>query len=231
MIVRIVSSFNFLGIVQKANGSAYLETSGTKLTCSVFGPRDYVRKHDFSSSGKLTCELSFVPFARKERCDTGSKSLDKLNAEYSSVITESLISAVCLNSYPKSQIDVYINVLEDDGNTLSYGIVAAAIALADAGIEMTDLVTSSSLVFNDDFYCLDPTESEQCSKNIIGKMTVAYLPSLNQISCLLQDGEVDVDKSVGMINTCIEGCLRMHELMKDCLVSSHSVVNEKLLNS
>lgn len=164
-----------------------------------------------------------MPFARKER-SIELRSDDKLSSEYSSVIAESLVSAVCLDSYPKSQIDVYINVLEDDGNTLSYAIVAASIALAEAGIEMTDLVTASSLIFNKDgSYCLDPTEIEQCSKDVTGKMTVAYLPSLNQISCLLQDGEINVDQSVEMINACIEGCLRMHELMKDCLVCSSTV--------
>lgn len=139
------------------------------------------------------------------------------------MVAESLVSAICLESYPKSQIDVYINVLEDDGNTLSYAIVAASVALAEAGIEMTDLVTASSLIFNDELYCLDPTESEQCSKDVKGKLMVAYLPSLNQISCLLQDGDVAVESSVEMINTCIEGCLRIHELMKDCLIRSSKV--------
>ena len=206
--------------MQKANGSAYVETSGTKLVCSVYGPRDKHRKHDFSSKGHMTCVLSYAPFSRAERVSSGHQ--DALSKEYSSLITEALQCAVCLNSYPKAQIDVYINVLEDNGNTLSHAIVAASVAIADAGIEMLDLVTSCSLVFNDKVTCIDPDNIEALHPDINGSLTVAYLPSLNQISCLLKDGEQDVDESITVINTCIEACLRVHEIMKECLVRSAS---------
>lgn len=202
------------GVVQKANGSAYLETSGTKLTCAVYGPRDYIKRHEFRSSGKLSCNLSFAPFSRKQRF---TDIRDTLSAEYSNFIADALISAVSLDAYPKSQIDVYINVLEDNGNTLSYAIMAAAVALADAGIEMVDLVTSTSLVFNDKLSCLDPDANEETNSDMNGHMTVAYLPSLNKISCMLQNGELDVEQSIRFVNTCLEGCLRVHAVMKDCL--------------
>lgn len=192
-----------------------METSGTKLTCSVFGPRDYIKRHEFRSSGKLTCNLSFAPFSRPQRF---TDIRDSLSTEYSNFIADSLISAVCLETYPKSQIDVYINVLEDNGNTLSYAIIAASVALANAGIEMVDLVTSASLVFNDNTSCLDPDAFEQTHSSMYGSMSVAYLPSLNKVSCLLQDGALDVENSISMVNKCLEGCLRVHCVMKECLL-------------
>jgi len=205
------------GIVQKANGSSYIETSGTKLVCAVYGPRDHIRKHDFSSKGHVTCSLTYSPFSRKERIidhnDTQSKEL-------SSIIVEALSSAICIESYPKAFIDIYINVLEDNGNALSHAIIASSIALADAGIEMLDLVTSSSMVFNDKIECLDPTAKELNHPSIVGSLTLGYLPSLNQISCLLKDGEQSVDKDVMCVTTCIKSCLRVHSVMKDCLVES-----------
>lgn len=206
--------------MERANGSAYLETSGTKLTCAVYGPRDYIKRHEFRSSGKLTCHMSFAPFSKPRRF---TDIRDSLSSEYSNFIAESLVSAVCLDAYPKSQIDVYINVLEDNGNTLSHAITAASVALADAGIEMLDLVTSSSLVFNDATVCLDPDAAEQSHRDVDGKMSVAYLPSLNKVSCLLQDGAVDVDRSVDLVNQCLEGCLRIHSVMKECLLRASSV--------
>jgi len=211
------------GVVQSANGSAYLETSGTKLTCAVYGPRDYAKRHQFRSSGKLTCSLTFAPFSKPQRF---TEIRDSLSTEYSNFIADSLMSAVCLDAYPKSQIDVYVNVLEDNGNTLSYAITAASVALADAGIEMVDLVTSSSLVFNDDVFCLDPDSSEQKHKDVYGKMSIAYLPSLNKISCLLQDGAAVVERSIELVNTCLEGCLRVHDVMKECLLKAPNTDEE-----
>ena len=215
--------FNQTGVVQRANGSAYLETSGTKLTCAVYGPRDYVKRHEFRSSGKLTCHMSFAPFSKANQRFTDIR--DSLSTEYSNFITDSLVSAVCLDAYPKSQIDVYINVLEDNGNTLSYAITAASVALADAGIEMVDLVTSASLVFNRDAALLDPDANEE-QAGTDGTMSLAYLPSLNKVSCLLQDGVADVARSVDLVNTCLEGCLRVHGVMKECLLRASSSLDD-----
>ena len=93
--------------------------------------------------------------------------------------------------------------------------MASSVALADAGIEMVDLVTPSSLVFND----IDPTLKERLHPSIIGSLTIAYLPLLNQVSCLTKDGEQSIDDSIASVNKCIEAYLWLHFLMKDCLVS------------
>ena len=138
--------------------------------------------------------------------------------EYSNLICKALHHAICLESYPKALIDVYINIIEENGTTLSHAIMAASIALADAGIQMLDIVTSCSLVYNDELSLIDPINSELHHPDIYGRLTVAYLPSLNQVSGLIKDGEQDVDESIGAINACIEGCLRVHSVMKECLV-------------
>lgn len=49
-------------------------------------------------------------------------------------------------SYPKASVDVYCVVLEADGGELAVATTAAALALADAGIELCDLVAACSLV-------------------------------------------------------------------------------------
>ena len=48
--------------------------------------------------------------------------------------------------YPKSQIDVFITVLEDDGSSLAAAITCAGLAVADAAIDMFDVIVGSSLV-------------------------------------------------------------------------------------
>ena len=55
--------------------------------------------------------------------------------------------------------------------------MASSVALADAGIEMVDFLTPSSLVFND----MDPTLKERLHPSIVGSLTIAYLPLFNQV--------------------------------------------------
>ena len=81
------------------------------------------------------------------------------------MMTNSLAVSVRVDKYPKSSIDVYVLVLQNDGGTLksllsfiysltinsSLGALSAAIscaslAIADAGIEMVDLVPACNAV-------------------------------------------------------------------------------------
>jgi exosome complex component MTR3 len=62
------------------------------------------------------------------------------------LMVQALEVSVMLEKYPKSVIDCYILVLESDGGALSASITCASMALANAGIEMYDLVAASSAV-------------------------------------------------------------------------------------
>ena len=48
--------------------------------------------------------------------------------------------------YPKSQIDVYVTILEDDGCTLAAALTVSGLALADAAIQMFDNLVGASVV-------------------------------------------------------------------------------------
>ncbi len=50
--------------------------------------------------------------------------------------------------YPKSQLDVFITVLEDDGSALSAALTCASLALADGGVHMFDILLGTSVVSN-----------------------------------------------------------------------------------
>jgi len=58
---------------------------------------------------------------------------------------------VRLEAFPKSEVDVFVIVLQDAGAALAAAITAASLALADAAVEMYDLVTACSAVSVDAF--------------------------------------------------------------------------------
>ena len=66
--------------------------------------------------------------------------------ELSAALASALSGAVRRATFPKASVDVYAVVLEADGGELAVATSAAALALADAGIELGDLVSACSVV-------------------------------------------------------------------------------------
>lgn len=64
------------------------------------------------------------------------------------LIQQSLTPAVRLELLPKSTIDIFLVVIENDGieGCVASGSIAASTALAHAGIEMLGLVVACSAV-------------------------------------------------------------------------------------
>ncbi|XP_072374727.1 N-lysine methyltransferase setd6 isoform X2 [Scyliorhinus torazame] len=149
------------GLVSQADGSVYAEYGRSKVLCAVYGPRESDRKEERRLSGAtLGCEFRFAPFSCKMRAAWIQGTLEK---EYSSIMEQSLQPAICLHKYPRSQIEVYVMVLENDGSTLAAALTCASIALAEAGIEMFDVVVGCSLRQCGDVSLLDPSAAEEYS--------------------------------------------------------------------
>jgi exosome complex component MTR3 len=66
--------------------------------------------------------------------------------EMSAVMQTALEAAVRFESFPKSVLDVFCTILEAGGSELAAAITAASAAIADAGVEMNDLVTACEVV-------------------------------------------------------------------------------------
>ncbi|XP_075998739.1 exosome complex component MTR3 [Genypterus blacodes] len=205
------------GLVSQAKGSAYMEAGSTKLICCVYGPKETERKDETDMKcGRLTTDMRFAPFSCPVR---GSWIQGSQEKDLSLMLHESLQPAVCLRKYPRSQIDVNVMVLEHNGSVLAHAVTCASLALADAGIEMYDLVIGCSIHQDGDSYVADPTYMEEngCgsrSKDNQGGLTVAFLPSLNQISGLQSDGEMYEETLTAGVRTCIEGCYKLYPVIQ-----------------
>ncbi|XP_072925756.1 exosome complex component MTR3 [Hemitrygon akajei] len=211
------------GLVSQADGSVYAECGRSKVLCAVYGPRNGERKEERRLSGAtLSCEFRFAPFSCKERAAWIQSNLEK---EYSLIMEQSLQPAICLHKYPRSQIEVYVVVLENDGSTLAAALTCASMALAEAGIEMYDVVVGCSLRQCGAISLLDPTVAEEfsaasCRGLDNGSVTVALLPTLNQISGLVSKGEWEEQTSVEAIKCCVEGCQKLYSVVQQCLTKS-----------
>lgn len=97
------------------------------------------------------------------------------------------------------QLDVYVMALEADGNmaSLAAGITCASIAIADAGIEMYDLVSCCSAGITEKTISLDLTEQEQ--EKADAQVVVALMSNLNEITFVNQISSMTMEQSIKVI--------------------------------
>jgi exosome complex component MTR3 len=67
--------------------------------------------------GQLNCEFKFATFSCPQRRPHQADMMDK---DYSVLLMDALEPAVCLEKYPKSVVDVFVTVLENDGSGMVY---------------------------------------------------------------------------------------------------------------
>ena len=98
--------------------------------------------------------------------------------EISKVIKEALEPAVMLDKFPRTAVDVFIEVLQADGGTRCAALSAASVALADAGIPMKDMVAACAAGKVADTVILDVNNEEDQAGQ--ADMPIGYMPSLEK---------------------------------------------------
>ncbi len=129
------------GIVPEADGSAFIEWGGNKIICGVYGPRECIPKHAANPyRAVIKCRYMMSPFASLE--EHGRSGPSRRSTELSKVIREVFENVVLAKEFPNTQIELYMDVLQADGGTRTASITVAAVALANAGIPMKDMVSA-----------------------------------------------------------------------------------------
>jgi len=202
------------GIISQASGSAYLEFQNCKIVAAVYGPRQ-TSKMEFSERGKLNCEFKHMSFACEKR---RNYQQDKEEKEFSTLMDQALEVSVMLDKYPKSVVDIFVTIIQADGSVLSSAITCASMALADAGVEMFDLVASCTVATVSGQVVLDPTSAEEVQQT--SSITIAYMPSLNEVTQLVQSGVLEHSNAKEAMDLCIDGCSKLYTIMRENLIHS-----------
>jgi exosome complex component RRP41 len=132
---------------------------------------------------------------------------------------EALEPALMLEDYPRAAIDVYVEVLQSDGGSRCAGITAASVALADAGINMRDLVAACAAGKVDDQIVLDIKDTED--KEGGADLPVAYMPRLEQVTLLQLDGKLTQDQFNECLDKAISGCKMVYDIQRQALMQKY----------
>ncbi|GAB4316926.1 MAG: exosome complex exonuclease Rrp41 [Methanobacteriaceae archaeon] len=201
------------GVLERADGSAYLEFGGNKVLVAVYGPREFhIRRFQKPDQAVVRCRYNMAPFSVDDRKRPGP---DRRSVEISKITSEALTPAVFLEKYPRSTIDVFIEVLEAEGGTRCAGITAASVAMADAGIPMKDMVVACAAGKADDNVVLDLSEKED--KEGQADLPVAIMPRTGEITLIQMDGNLSSEEFEKALDLAIEGCKKISEIQKEAL--------------
>ncbi len=135
--------------------------------------------------------------------------------EISKVIKEALKPAVMLERFPRTVVDVFIEVLQADGGSRCAALDAASVALADAGIPMRDMVSAIASGKVADTIVLDVNNEEDQAGQ--ADMPVGYMPNLGKITLIQLDGILTQDEYKKCVQTAIDGCKLVYEIQKKAL--------------
>jgi len=200
-----------MGVLKRSDGSAYYVQGNTRVLVAVYGPREVElrgkAKHDRAI---INCEYSMATFSTGERKKKNKR--DRRSIEISLIIKQVFEAVIMTELAPRSQIDIYIQVLQADGGTRCAAINAATLALIDAGIPMRDFVVACSAGCFEGVPLLDLNYIED-SSTVSPDMPVAILPKSNKITMLQMDSKLPLETFEKVLKCAVEGCHKIHEIL------------------
>ena len=215
------------GVIAEADGSAFFQIGKTAAYAAVYGPRELFPKFmQNQKQGILRCNYSMMPFSGMgERVRPGPSRRSK---EISLVTEQALISAIDLTEFPNAVVDVFIELPQTDAGSRCAGICAAAIALADAGITMKDLVSAVSVGVVEDKILVDLDYAEEAhEEGHVADIPVAMLPSSGQVTLLQMDGIVEPEQLKKAIGLARDACLKIREKQQEALLNKYRDLTKK----
>ncbi|PKC02311.1 ribosomal protein S5 domain 2-like protein [Rhizophagus irregularis] len=196
-------------VLSQADGSAYIEQGNTKCLAAVYGPREARTKAQvLHNRANINVEISLAPFSMEER-KKRSKS-DKRILEIASAVKQTFEPIIMTELYARSQIDIYLQILQFDGGTVQICINAATLAIIDAGIPMKDYVCACSAGCIDDEPVLDLNHLEESNTP---ELTVALLPKNDKITLLQMESRLHIDKFQQVMEMAAKGCKEIHTVL------------------
>lgn len=231
-------------------GSSLVELGHTKVLCGV--SLNFTHPDAPLDRGMLECKVQFAPHIGIEASHQRSQAVTPLDSMisagklHSETLTKesslslqlhsALASVIPLDAFPKCALTIQATILQDDGSVLTCCITAASLALADAKVEMYDLVTSCTVAvveskaadrMNVDdsdedptaetLFLADPTEAERLQASAV--ICLAMTPNLKEVTLWSQSGRLDANLANQAIDTCRNGCRTMHKFMREVWIN------------
>jgi exosome complex component RRP41 len=210
-------------VLKRADGSAYLEWGGNKILAAVYGPREAHPRHlQDPTKAIVQCRYNMAAFSVDDRKRPGP---DRRSIEISKILSEALEYVVFTEQFPRTSIDVFIEVLQADAGTRCSGLTAASVALADAGIPMKDLIVSCAFGKVNGKVVLDLFKDEDNHGE--ADVPIAVVPRTDEVVLLQMDGHLTIEELHNGLAMTMDACKQIYDLQRNALKNRYATQDVK----
>ncbi|MCQ4153463.1 MAG: exosome complex exonuclease Rrp41 [Archaeoglobales archaeon] len=204
-------------VLKRADGSCYIEMGKNKVVAAVYGPREAFPRHiQDPSKVVVRYRYNMAPFSVEERKRPGP---DRRSIEISKVSKEAFEAVIMKELFPRSVVDIFVEVLQADAGSRTACINAASVALVDAGIPMKGMLTSVAVAKVDGVLVLDPMKEEDNFGE--ADMPFAFLirgGKIESVALLQMDGRMTRTEIKEALNLAKKGAMEIYNLQREAIM-------------
>jgi exosome complex component RRP41 len=215
-----------MGISRGCEGSASFSFGNTRVLATVNGPRELnsadANANAVTERGNVSIKIHAASFASsggERRSGTGSGGPDRRLLEWSRWLTDLFSTVLQLETFPRSQVNVHVEIVNADGGVLAAAANAVCLALMDAGVPMSEYVVASEVALLQSHCLLDPNRLEESAIGPI--LQAAVLPRSGRFVFAETEGRVAPDSLASMCALLKLGASRIFQFMDESVVRPH----------
>jgi exosome complex component RRP41 len=214
-------------VLKRADGSCYLEMGKNKVIAAVFGPREVHPRHlQDPSKAVIRYRYNMAPFSVEERKRPGP---DRRSVEISKVSKEAFEAVIMKELFPRSAIDIFVEVLQADAGSRTACLNAASVALVDAGVPMKGMITSVAVGKADGQLVLDPMKEE----DNFGEADIPFAflirnGKIESIALLQMDGRMTREEIKKAMELAKKGALQIYEMQREAILKRYIEAGEEI---
>ncbi|KEG03069.1 exosome complex exonuclease RRP41, putative [Plasmodium vinckei vinckei] len=194
-------------IFTDADGFAFYEIGNTKILSYIQGPTELKKSDDKCS---IKCDVFLSPFNVYDK--RKKKTKDNITNEISAYIRNICENIILLDLYKNSEINIFLYIIERDGGIKHAAINTCILALIDAGIAIKYFISACSVLYLQNQIIVDGNQLEINSGS--PELTMVIELNTHKIILLEFDAEVPIDIFESMVQTCVDSCINIGEVMK-----------------
>lgn len=213
-----------VGVLDRPDGSARVRLGKNLAIAGVFGPREMHPKF-LSKSDKAIVRVTYR-MATFSVLDYKRSFPSRREKEISKVLSEAFEAVSLTKYFPRSSVDIHVQIFESDGGTRTAAAIAISAALADAGIPVRDLIGGIATGLYKDEVCLDLNGEEDMKGT--GDMPILYAPEIDEVALFQLDGKFTLDQFKESFNTSLLAIKDIVNVIKDALRMKYIKVREEV---
>eukprot|EP00397_Hematodinium_sp_SG-2012_P066100 GEMP01097979.1.p1 GENE.GEMP01097979.1~~GEMP01097979.1.p1 ORF type:complete len:241 (+),score=42.68 GEMP01097979.1:51-773(+) len=195
-------------------GQATFQLGNSIAKVTVHGPREAKRNKQKADTGVICVDYHIASFANAG--DRRKQAKDRSSVEIGSWLEQVFSQIVLVNAYPRSQIDISVLILANDGAHVACAVNATTLALVDAGVEMRDLVAATTVGYVYQQPCIDLNRREEFGNPTA--LVCALASDVKKLVLVESESKMAIEKMQVLLSLAEIGCSAVVRELKSALL-------------